>query len=113
MKNSGKVFISGKVTGNPNYVEQFTKAENWLLSRSYDTDDIMNPAIFCSPKWSWGKCMRRCLAVLRSCEAIAQLPNWKKSRGARIEAAFARLTGMTFIPIPESAISKNRKGGCR
>lgn len=113
MKSSGRVFISGQVTGNPNYVEQFSKAENWLASRSYDIEDILNPAIFCSPKWSWWKCMRRCLKELRSCDSIAQLPNWNKSKGARIEATFAKMTGKVFIQIPESAVTIGRKGGAR
>lgn len=37
-------------------------------------------------KAHWHKCMRRDIPCLLDCDAIALLPNWFRSKGARLEA---------------------------
>ena len=39
-----KIYISGAITNNPNYKEDFERAEDFL-QREYPSADIINPAL--------------------------------------------------------------------
>lgn len=81
-----KIYISGQVTGNSNYVANFLNAED-IVSQSMPDADIANPIWFCAPHWSWLRCMAVCIWKLIPCTHIAMIEGWQKSRGARIELA--------------------------
>lgn len=91
-----KVFISGKVTGLKYYVayQTFANADRQLSSMDYQ---VINPMKICRKNWSWVRCMAKCLWAIIFCHKIYQLPNWKESRGARIEYRWAKLLNKTFL----------------
>ena len=86
-----KIYICGKVTGDPNYSDKFLKEENRLYSHGFEP---VNPAAFISEKEPWSKAMRTALRAMLLCDGVSLLSDWKKSKGAKIEARLARKLGM-------------------
>lgn len=83
------VYISGKITGNDNYMVDFEAAEDYLNSIGHT---VINPAKILSnmPKsCSHEDYMKVSLALLRLCDTIFLLRNWEKSIGARKELEVA------------------------
>jgi len=50
------------------------------------------------PQRSWEGCLRRDIKYLMRCEAIATLPNWKKSKGALLEVYIGRALSYPIHP---------------
>jgi hypothetical protein len=86
-----KIYISGKITGDSNYQNKFLKEENRLFSLGYEP---VNPAAVVTLIMEWGKAMRMVLRTMLLCDGVSLLPDWKKSKGAKIEARLARELGM-------------------
>lgn len=93
-----KIFISGKVSGLDILEARalFRMANMYLLSR-YCHCTCVNPMEICHRDWSWIHCMVVCIWDLRKCDTVAFLPNWKDSRGSRLEYRFAKLLGKEMI----------------
>lgn len=98
MKN-GKVYIAGKITGDPGYVAKFDAAVRHMSRLGWESNKIVNPVQHCDASWAWWRCMARCIRLLTGCEWVAMLPDWKESRGARIEHTVANLTMKPIIYI--------------
>jgi hypothetical protein len=96
-----KVYVSGPMTG----IEQFNhpafaNACEILRLAGYEAE---------SPHWapeleSWEAYMRHDLALLLRCDAIAMLPGWEHSRGARLERLVAEALGLPVWYIDECRI---------
>lgn len=84
-----KIYIAGRVTGlKPDTVRKnFSRAEKYWESRGFI---VANPTKLCNKKWSWLRCMYVCLRNLAKCDFVYFMPNYKKSRGAKIELWFAK-----------------------
>lgn len=82
-----KIYIAGKITGNPDYKTQFEHIENELLRRGHS---IMNPAWLREGRdFTYYDYMAVTEAMQKTCEAVIFLPNWRQSNGAQIEHARA------------------------
>ena len=83
------VYISGPMTGIPEYNRAAFDASYWRLAQSgYQP---VNPWSFGEVKgWTHFDYMRRDIAALAGCDAIYMLPGWLRSRGARKEWLVAR-----------------------
>ena len=86
-----KIYICGKVTGDLNYKEKFLEEENRLFALGFEP---VNPAAFISEKEPWEKAMKKAFRVMLLCAGVSLLPDWKKSKGAKIEARLARELGI-------------------
>lgn len=89
-------YIAGRVTGLPYSVawDNFLKAERAI----YELGGVpVNPLRFCLPRWSWRRCMTTCILNLLLCRFVAMQPNWKQSRGARIERRIALICHKTIL----------------
>lgn len=91
-----KIFVSGKISGEDYYkaYRKFSDAEKYLESLGYR---VVNPMVLCKKHWSWIRCMAVCLWHLVWCKGIYQLPDWRLSRGARIEYKIAKLLGKMVL----------------
>lgn len=96
-----KIYISGRISDNPHYIEDFNKMEE-ELSKLPDIE-VVNPLNLdkispdpegCTPKEGWLHCMKRDIEAVVYCDAILMIKgsrpfhrstNWKKSPGAQME----------------------------
>jgi len=83
-----KIYICGKVSGDPFYREKFLEEEIRLAALGYKP---INPTAIISHKTEWAVAMRIAIRAMLLCDGISLLPDWKKSRGAKIEVRLARV----------------------
>lgn len=81
-----RVYISGGITGIPDYKERFAQAEAELMARGFG---VVNPARIDIPCLSWEEYMHIDLWLLKQCDAVYMLKGWGKSKGASQERATA------------------------
>ena len=94
-----KIYISGAITNNPNYKEDFERAEDYL-QREYPSADIINPALVnsCLPKsTTYEEYMRMSFCMLDMCDSIYMLQGWEESCGANRELGFALAKNMIIM----------------
>ena len=79
-----KLYIAGKITGDPHYREKFAEAENFYTARGYTVltpaalPEGMRPADY----------MRICFAMIDTADVVAFLPDFRQSAGAAVEHAY-------------------------
>lgn len=90
-----RIYISGPMTGKPELnFPAFHAAAAKLRALGYE---VINPAeldLLDKQKLTWQEYMRRDIKVLVDCDAIALLPGWEKSKGARAEKYIADLLNL-------------------
>ena len=114
-----KIYISGPMTGLPeNNYPAFHEAARTLRAKGHK---VVNPAEIHPHGWlrrllhrvlrvlrlvrgkqlapTWADYMRADIRALLDCEAIALLPGWDQSRGARCEVSIAEDLGMRRVEI--------------
>lgn len=89
-----KVFISGKITGDPDYRKKFEEAEEELRAMGYTL--IMNPAVL-PFGFEWDEYMKITMAMLDACDTVYFLKGWEKSQGAKLEALVAKTRKYTTL----------------
>ena len=81
-----KVYIAGKITGDPSFKSKFAAAHRELI---YKFDVVLNPAIL--PKGlDYEEYMAICFAMLDVADAIYLLRDYKRSPGALRELERAK-----------------------
>ena len=94
------IYIAGPMTGirDLNF-PAFHAAARALRGAGFD---VVNPAEVCPDTGMlWPDCMRRDIAVLVRCDAIALMQGWMDSRGARLERHIAVQLGMTVYDLDD------------
>jgi len=86
-----KIFICGSVTGDPDYRDKFKKEERRLFALNYEP---VSPPSFIPKNTEWTKAMKLTLRALLLCDGVSLLPDWKKSKGSKIEEQLARDLGI-------------------
>lgn len=99
-----KVYISGPMTGLPEFnFPAFHAAEDAVRALGHEP---LNPARAMNgethhPRWAY---MRADLKMVCDADAIYQLPDWHKSKGARLEAQVADEIGLRFVTLNDLAM---------
>jgi hypothetical protein len=90
-----KTYLSGKYTGlsHEDAIKKFEVYEAQLVGRK-----VVNPLkLGIPPRASWIDAMEECLIAMEDCTAIALMPDWEESRGARIERQVAKMLKFEII----------------
>lgn len=102
------VYISGGITGVENWQDIFNAAEQDLSQCLHETSIIFNPVkigkildytfkVHTNKIPSYTDYMREDIKMLAKCNAICMLPNWQKSKGARLEYRIAKILNMQIL----------------
>lgn len=83
-----RIYLAGPMSGLPesNYPAFHAAAARIRALGHHVENPAENPAPRCG---SWTGYMRMAIAQLVTCDAVALLPGWGKSKGAKIEARLA------------------------
>ena len=93
-----RVYIAGPMTGLPDYnYPAFHAAAAKLRAAGHEVESPAEPGQV--DGWTWADYMRRGLVQMLTCDTIALLPDWHRSRGARVEYNLAEGLGMRTILI--------------
>ncbi len=89
-----KVYLAGKITGDPNYREKFAEAAKKLEERAGVT--VISPAV--TPEGlKKADYMRICFAMLESADTAVFLPDWEDSPGAQLEKHWCEYVGKKMV----------------
>lgn len=88
-----KIYIAGKITGEPNYKEKFDIAAKSLEAQGHI---VLNPAELPEGMLP-ADYMRICFAMIDTADAIYLLKGWYSSSGAFIERNYAMYTGKSIL----------------
>lgn len=91
-----KVYISGAITNNTNYVEEFDAAEKSLVAAGHE---VINPAKVNMPlpeSTTHDEFMHVSFALMDLCDTVFMLKSWEKSSGAHMEFEYAMRHKMTI-----------------
>lgn len=89
------VYLAGRVRGCPNYHEKFARAADKLRMQGHT---VFNPAAANQEGRPLNRIMEYLLGWLcREADAIALLPGWWRSGGARIEWMLAKYLKLKII----------------
>ncbi|QRF23619.1 DUF4406 domain-containing protein [Alicyclobacillus sp. TC] len=98
-----RVYLSGPMTGHPEYNYPLFRRVASLLRE--DGITVACPTeLGLAPVLPWEAMMHSALQLLLQCEAIALLPGWEHSRGARLEAAIAASLQMEMVRVSEEGV---------
>jgi len=86
-----KWYISGKVTGDPDYRAKFEAAAEKLRAEGFD---VCNPVEGEEEGHSWLYYMRKDIKKLMDCDAVYFLHDWADSKGAVLEFRIAQALGL-------------------
>ena len=84
-----KIYIAGKITGDPGYRDKFATAE---IQLGWQGNTVLNPAEL-PEGMTPADYMRICLAMIDVADVVVFLPDAKDSAGARLEKAYCEYVG--------------------
>lgn len=88
-----KIYIAGKITGLKEYKKKFLETEKRLTAEG---NAVMNPSVL-PPGFEHEEYMKICLAMIDACDTLFFLRDWRESKGARMEHAYASACGKKII----------------
>lgn len=93
-----RIYIAGPMTGLPEYnLPAFAKAATALRAVGYTSIDPGRRGVI--EGYTWSDYLRLALTDLLTCEAVAVLPGWENSNGAKLEVYVSQQLGMPVEPL--------------
>lgn len=93
-----RIYISGSISKDKDYLEKFLKVEEMLRNEGFD---VVNPAriMECFPKeiTTYADYIVNSIRLLEHCETIYMLTDWQSSYGARMEYLYALATDKNIL----------------
>ena len=88
-----RLYISGPISGDPNFAERFAAADVELSDRGYD---VLNPAHLSAayPNLTEKEYMRLSIDLIGMADGIYMLEGWQYSNGATMEWWWAKKCGL-------------------
>lgn len=86
-----KIYISGAISNNPNYMKDFERAEDYL-GKEFPKAEIINPALvnsFLPKSTTHEEYMRMSFCMLDMADSVFMIDGWQKSCGASQEYGYA------------------------
>lgn len=93
-----KIYIAGKITGDPNYKDKFANMESELLKMPGTV--IINPAKL-PQGLTPADYARICFAMIDSSDIAAFAPDYKESSGALLEMQYCKYVGKKALSFEE------------
>lgn len=113
---NNKIYIAGRITGDPNYRAKYKSAETSVRTLGFFEQYGMKVSLICErvgfrainptrftffgrdlEHYPWVVAMAVCLWHLLGCSYVYMLKDWTRSRGARIERKWAMFFGKEII----------------
>jgi hypothetical protein len=91
-----KVYLAGKIGGTTDYHERFAKYAQKLRQEGYS---VYNPAAANQEGRTQAAIMAHLLPILCDHDAIALMPDWIDSEGAKLERQLAEYCGKAVIEL--------------
>ena len=91
------IYISGAITGTPDYMERFAEAEKKLMASG---KEVINPAKICSmlpQSTTWEQYMELDYLLLDMADGVYMLKGWDESKGALLEYKYAMARDKVII----------------
>lgn len=88
-----KIYIAGKITGDPNYREKFERVADLLRTEGHI---VLNPAEM-PQGMEPADYMRICFAMIDVADAVVFQPGWSNSKGASLEYDYCQYTGKQIM----------------
>ena len=92
-----KLYLSGPISGLDieHAREAFARAQEQMEQQGWEVVNPMDNGVPVEAPWE--EHLAADIIALLDCKAVAMLPGWENSRGARLENAIARRFGMRII----------------
>ena len=97
MKNNKRIYLSGKITNNDNYKQDFERA--YIYCKNKFDYDIINPSALINvlPNGTWNEYLDICISLLKISDSIFMINDWENSKGAILEYKTAKEIGIEII----------------
>lgn len=97
-----KVYIAGKITGDPFYRPKFARAKMTVEAEGHIVlVPSMLPAGMDNADY-----MRICFAMIDSADLVLFLPDWKDSEGAKLERQYCAYLKKPFTTMGETELTE-------
>ncbi len=100
-----KIYIAGKISGDPNYEAKFKAEADNLEEQGHI---VLNPATL-PPGLTPEDYMKICFAMIDAAELVVFLPDWINSGGAMLEHTYCGYTGKRIEHIREDTAMFDRE----
>lgn len=98
------IYVAGKISGKENYRADFERARKKLSSLGFD---VLVPSVLPElPALRHKDYLHICFAMIDVCDAVYLLPDWKASKGARMERIYAEISRKVVLEEGEDGICK-------
>lgn len=90
-----RIYIAGPVTGVPDYLDNFQRAERALRAKGYEPVSPVADGLV--DGWTYRDYINRGFRLLMDCDGILLLPGYMDSKGAALELHYALAVGMEVV----------------